>query len=171
MIFLYSSLRFFLVTNYFFWAFWYPLGYVITRYGIKPDPNKLQSIVGIRRTATTTEVQLIIGMFQYYRDMCHWMWYVLDPLKEAASGPKGIKILWNASLKGYFKEIKCMVSAERLLIYPDWKLPFTVHTDASDKQVGAVISQNNKPIAFFLVILSKPQRNYTTTKKKLLVLL
>ena len=37
-----------------------------------------------------------------------------------------------------------MVSAETLLNYPDWKIPFTVHTDAPDKQLGAVISQNNK---------------------------
>ena len=58
-----------------------------------------------------------------------------------------------------------MVSAETLLSYTDWKLTFTSHTDDSDKQLGAVISQNNKPIAFFSVKLSQPRRNYTTTKK------
>ena len=31
-----------------------------------------------------------------------------------------------------------------LLHYPYWTIPFTVHTDASDKQVGVVISQNKK---------------------------
>ena len=36
-----------------------------------------------------------------------------------------------------------------LLSDPDWKIPFTVHTDASDKHLGDVISQNNKLIAFF----------------------
>ena len=55
-----------------------------------------------------------------------------------------------------------MVSAETLLSYPDCKLSFTVNTDASDKQLGAVIIQNTKPIAFFYRILSKPQHNYTT---------
>ena len=58
-----------------------------------------------------------------------------------------------------------MVSAETLLSYPGWKLTFTVHTDASDKQLGAVISQNDKHIAFFSRILRKPQSNYTTTDK------
>ena len=61
-----------------------------------------------------------------------------------------------------------MVYAETLFSYPDWKIPFTVHTDASDKQLGAVISQNNKPISFFSIILSKTQRNYTTNEKELL---
>ena len=58
-----------------------------------------------------------------------------------------------------------MVSAEMLLSYPGWKIPFIVHTDASNKQVGAFISQNNKPIAFLSIRLIKPQLNYTTTEK------
>ena len=30
------------------------------------------------------------------------------------------------------------------------EIPFSVHKDASGKQLGAVISQNNKPISLFL---------------------
>ena len=59
-----------------------------------------------------------------------------------------------------------MVSAESLLIFPYWEIPFTVHTDVSDKQLGTVIIQNNRPIAFFSIILSKTQRNYTMNEKK-----
>ena len=51
-----------------------------------------------------------------------------------------------------------MVSAETLLSYPYWKLQFTVHTYASNKKLGAVISQNNKPIYLFYRKLSKPHR-------------
>ena len=63
-----------------------------------------------------------------------------------------------------------MVSAETLLSYSDWKLPFTFHTYYSGKQLGAVISHNNKPIAFFLIKLIKSQHNYTTTEKELLAI-
>ena len=42
-----------------------------------------------------------------------------------------------------------MVSAKNLLSDPDWKIPFIVHNNASDKQLGDVISQNNKPIELF----------------------
>ena len=57
-----------------------------------------------------------------------------------------------------------MVSVEILLSYPDWKLPFTVHTDDYYEQLGAVIGQNNKPIAFFSRKLNKPKRSYTKTE-------
>ena len=43
-----------------------------------------------------------------------------------------------------------MVSAETLISNPDLRLTFTSHTDEYDKQLGAVISQNNKPIVFSL---------------------
>ena len=63
-----------------------------------------------------------------------------------------------------------MVSDETLLSYPYWTLTFTVHTDASDKQIGAVIIPNNKFIAFLSRRLSKPQNNYTMTEKELLAI-
>ena len=97
-------------------------------------------------------------MVQYYRDMLPRRSHILALLKEAAIGPKCRKILWNDTLESSFKEIKRMVSTETLLSYPEWKLPIMVHTDASDKQLGAVISQNNKLIAFFSRKLSNPQR-------------
>ena len=50
-----------------------------------------------------------------------------------------------------------MLSSDTLLSYPGCKIPFKVHTYAYDKQLGAVISQNNKPIELFSIILSKPQ--------------
>ena len=58
-----------------------------------------------------------------------------------------------------------MVYDETLLSYLDWKIPFTLHTYASDKQLGGFISQNNKYVALFSRILIKPQHKYTTTEK------
>ena len=67
-----------------------------------------------------------------------------------------------------FIQLKLMIPEEVFLTYPDWSKPFDIHTDASDKQLKAVISQDGKPIAFFSRRLSKSQRNYTTTEKELL---
>ena len=80
--------------------------------------------------------------------MCPRRSHLFAPLVEAASNSKGRNILLNESIESYFKELKCVVFAETLLSYPDWKLPFTVRTDACDKQLGAAISQNYKTIFF-----------------------
>jgi hypothetical protein len=55
-----------------------------------------------------------------------------------------------------------------LLAYPDFNAPFQIHTDACKTQIGAVISQNGKPIAFYSRKMNNAQQNYTTTEKELL---
>ena len=55
-----------------------------------------------------------------------------------------------------------MVSSDTLLNCPDWMIPFTAHTDDSDKQLGAVVSKNRKHIAFSQQ-QKNPHCNYTTT--------
>ena len=74
---------------------------------------------------------------------------MLASLTEAASKLKCRKILWNDALESSFKEQKCLVYDETLLSYSGWTILFTFHTDASDKKLGAVTSQNNNHIAFF----------------------
>ena len=94
------------------------------------------------RPVTTTEAISIIVMVQYYRDICPRWSQILSPLTEAASCPKYSFVCGIMNLEIYLKELKCMVSSETLIIYPDWKMTFTFHTDAYDKQLGAVISKN-----------------------------
>ena len=61
-----------------------------------------------------------------------------------------------------------MIGREGFLDYPDFNAPFEIHTDASKLQIGAVISQKSKPIAFYSRNLNSTQHNYTTTEKELL---
>jgi len=45
------------------------LGYVVTRERIKANPKKVKAIMELQRPTTTTEVQRVIGLVQYYRDL------------------------------------------------------------------------------------------------------
>jgi hypothetical protein len=53
-----------------------------------------------------------------------------------------------------------------MLAFPDFSKPFVIHTDAT--QLGAVISQDDKPIAFYSRKLNPAQTRYTTTERELL---
>ena len=64
--------------------------------------------------------------------------------------------------------MKSLVTSETLLAYPDHNILFHIETDASDLQLGAVIKQNGKPVAFYTRKLTPAQHNYSTIEKELL---
>jgi hypothetical protein len=53
--------------------------------------------------------------------------------------------------------MKSLVAKDVLLCFPDGDKPLNVYTDASDYQLGAVIKQEGKPIAYFSRKLTPPQ--------------
>ena len=75
---------------------------------------------------------------------------------------------WTLEWDTAFQEIKKIIAKEVLLAYPDFSKKITIYTDASDLQLGAVIMQEGKPLAFYSRKLTKTQVNYTTTEKELL---
>ncbi len=56
------------------------------------------------------------------------------------------------------------------MAYPDYSKVFKIYTDASSKKLGAVITQDNRPIAFFGPKLSDTQHKYNVTKINLLAI-
>jgi hypothetical protein len=56
------------------------------------------------------------------------------------------------------------------LAHPDYSEVFEIYTDASSKQLGAVITQKNRPIAFFSRELSVEQHKCSVTKIELLAI-
>jgi RNase H-like domain found in reverse transcriptase len=91
---------------------------------------------------------------------------VLAPLSKLTS--KMAKWQWTAVEQKAFETMKCIILRETLLAYPDFQKPFIIHTDASHTQLGAVISQDNRPIAFYSRKLNPAQTRYTTTERELL---
>ena len=69
-----------------------------------------------------------------------------------------VKFEWTDVKQKAFDKIKQIVGHETLLSYPDFNLPFEIHTNVSHTQLGVVISQNNKPIAFYSRKLQPAQR-------------
>ena len=65
---------------------------------------------------------------------------------------------------------KNIILRKTLISYPDFNQPFDIHRDASDLQLGAVISQNKKQIVFYSRKLHPAQAQYTTTGKELLAI-
>ncbi len=56
------------------------------------------------------------------------------------------------------------------MAYPDYSRVFEIYTDASSKQLGALITQDNRPIALYSRKLSDTQHKCSVTKIELLAI-
>ena len=142
------------------------LGYQLTRDGIQPQPKKVEAILRIAPPKNKRQLRHFLGMVNFYRDVWRRRSHLMAPLTGLVS--KTTPFIWEKAQQDAFDEIKRVISKETLLTFPDFNKEFHIYTDASDYQLGAVIMQEDKPIAFYSRKLNSAQRNYTTGEQELL---
>ncbi len=151
------------------------LRYVLTRDGIKPQSNKVQAILAIKPPTVVRQLRHFLGMVQYYHDLWARRSNMLAPLtllvgecnqtkSTKAKGAKKIPWHWDEVHQRAFDHIKATIPKDLVLAYPDYSKVFEIYTDASSKQFGAVITQDDRPIAFFSRKLSNTQRKTGRTQ-------
>ncbi len=77
---------------------------------------------------------------------------------------------WDLIYQQAFDNVKAAIAKEIVLAYLDFLKPFEIYTDTSSMQLGAVITQDNGPIAFFSRKLFKMQQKYSVTEIELLAI-
>ena len=112
------------------------------------------------------QLRSFIGAVTFYRDMLPQRSHILAPLTNQSSGKSPLN--WTKECQTAFDTIKAILAKDVFVRYPDHNEPFHIYTDASDLQLGAVITQNNKPVAYLSRKLNSAQRNYMTIEKELL---
>jgi hypothetical protein len=120
-------------------------------------------------------------MVQYYPDLWARWSEMLAPLTSLvgecgqtkvtrAKGTKRVPWHWDEVHQRAFNHVKATIAREVVLAYPDFSNVFEIYTDASSKQLGAVITQENRSIVFFSQKFSTTQRKYGVTKIELLAI-
>jgi hypothetical protein len=66
-----------------------------------------------------------------------------------AKGTKKVPWCWDEVHQRAFNHLKSTIGKDEVLTYLGYSKVFDIYTDASSKQLGAVITQDNRPIAFF----------------------
>ena len=77
---------------------------------------------------------------------------------------------WDPIHQQVIDNVKIAIAKETVLAYPDFLKPFDIYTEASSMQLGAVITQDNRPIAFFSRKQSNTQQKYSVTEIELLAI-
>ena len=106
----------------------------------------------------------------YYRKFVKNFAEVDKPLYRLNS--KGVKFTWEKEHENAFQFLKKRLLQAPILVFPNFRQPFVIDTDASETALGAVLSQiidgEERPIAFESRVLSKTEVNYATTKREAL---
>lgn len=140
------------------------LGFKINKNGIKPSPERVRAITEMRTPATKKEVRSFLGMTVQYRRFVRNFAEIAQPLNELLQ--KDTKFDWTPRRETAFNTIKKMLTSAPMMRPPDWKLPFTLATDASDVGIGAVLLQQGHPIAYYSKALSKAERKWPPFDKE-----
>ncbi len=141
----------------------------------------MQATLAIQLPTNVKELRHFLGMVQYYRDLWARWSKMLAPLTSLvgecgqtkvtrAKGTKKAPWQWDEDHQRAFNHVKATVAREVVLAYPDYSKVFEIYTNASSKQLGAVITQDNRPIAFFSWKLFNTQCKYSVTKIELLAI-
>ena len=82
---------------------------------------------------------------------------------------------WTTDCEAAYQHIKARYQSAPILIGVDWSLKLHIHTNASNNVVGAMLVQNptgkiDQPIAYASRLLSRAEKNYTTTEKEALAM-
>ncbi len=99
------------------------LGYILTRDGIKPQPNKVQAMLALAPPRNVKELCTFLGMVQYYRDLWARCSNMLAPLTSLvgesgqtkvtkAKGTKKVPRYWAEVHQKAFDDVKATITKE-----------------------------------------------------------
>ncbi|XP_075157913.1 uncharacterized protein LOC142231180 [Haematobia irritans] len=157
------------------------LGFIISSEGITTNPAKTEAISKFPPPTTLKELRSFLGLSGYYRRFIQDYAKLAKPLTSLLRGEEGrvsknqsksIRINLDSEALAAFQKIKStLVSRDIILTYPDFTKDFDLTTDASNFAIGAVLSQEDKPIMFISRTLSKTEENYATNEKEMLAII
>lgn len=161
------------------------LGFIVSKNGLKPNPKKIEAIQRYPQPKSLKELRMFLGLAGYYRRFIKDYAKLAKPLTNLLRGEDGHRRISKHESKNFkinfddeqiqaFNVIRNILSSDDVLISPDFTKPFILTTDASDKALGAVLSQltqdGERPISFISKSLSRTEENYATNEKELLAI-
>ena len=155
------------------------LGHVVSKDGIETDQAKIEAICKWPVPETVTEVRSFLGFTNYYRKFIFGYAQLAKPLNLLISGEnsskKRSKVQWTPEAQESFDALKETCSKTPVLAYADYSKEFILQTDASERGLGAVLSQKDgenkeRVIAFASRTLKNSEKNYDAHKLEFLAL-
>ena len=149
------------------------LGHIVGRDGVRMMEDKVQAVAEWPVPKNVRDVRAFLGTAGYYRKFIKDFSRISAPITELTK--EKVKFEWTATHQAAFVTLKNAMQSAPVLILPDPKLPFVVHTDASGFAIGAVLMQDHgkglQPIAFLSKKMLDAETRYPVHEQELLAII
>ena len=150
------------------------LGHVVGGGEVRPELSKLQAVEEFP-IPKTKDVRAFLGLAGYYRRFILNFASIAVPLTDLTKKTSPTSVKWSTSCENSFNQLKKLLCTTPVLNSPDFHREFVLQTDASDRGIGAILSQYDEqgqehPIAYFSKKLLPREERYSTIEKECLAL-
>ena len=136
------------------------LGFVILVEGLKMDLEKVRAILEWPTPRSATKVRSFHGLASFYQKFIKGFSGICGPLTKTMRGDRK-EFKWIVGVNKIFNFLKEKVIEQPILALPYFNKVFQVDCDASGTTIGAVLSQEGRPIAYFSEKLNDAKGKYS----------
>ena len=115
------------------------LGHLVSGKGIKPLPEKLESVKRMPAPTTLKEIKQFLGLVGYYRKFIPRFADIARPMTNLTK--QDVPFEWTIQCQASFELLKDALITSPILKYPDPNKPYTLFTDASKHAWACVLTQ------------------------------
>ena len=152
------------------------LGHLVSGNGIKPLPEKLESVKKMPAPTTPKEIKQFLALVGYYRKFIPGFADIARPVTNLTK--QDVPFEWTIQCQASFEMLKDALITSPILKYPDPNKPYTLFTDASKHAWACVLTQEyehekdnktykiNHPITFASGLFKGSQLNWAALTKE-----
>lgn len=140
------------------------LGHVLSEGGLKIDPTKVEAVKAMYKPTNKKEMQRYLGMVTYLGKFVPSLSQTTAPLRQLIE--KDREWIWQPEHDEAFEKLQRMLTEAPVLQYYDVEKPVVISVDGSKDGIGAVLLQEEKPVAFASKAFTDSENRYAQIEKE-----
>jgi hypothetical protein len=144
------------------------LGHIVSAKGLRPDPDKVQAIKDMPDPKDKLGIQRLLGSLNFLRGFIPDTAEITAPLRALLKD--GTVWEWGDDQRLAMSQVKKLLTSEPLLQYFDVSKETTLQVDSSQSGLGAVLMQDQHPIAYASRALTETEQDWPQIDKELLAI-